>query len=160
MLDFMLWIAQGVLALFFLFAGLPKITGRGLDRWVGFDEIPRPVTLLIGLCEVAGAVALVLPALVGGFEWTTPLAAVGIAVVSLLACGFHVRADETLPVLETALSAGIGVSIAVGRWNMLGTAPAISTDVLPPLLAVLVVAMVVNLVVLARSTSTPRTADR
>src|SRR5690554_6849224 len=59
MLDATLWIAQGFLALFFLAAGLPKIVGRGIDRWIGFDDLPRPLTIVIGLSEVAAAVALV-----------------------------------------------------------------------------------------------------
>jgi hypothetical protein len=42
MLDTTLWIAQSFLALFFLAAGVPKVAGRGFDRWVGFDDLPPP----------------------------------------------------------------------------------------------------------------------
>src|SRR5690606_22296724 len=87
--DIALWLAQGLLALFFLAAGLPKVIGRGIDRWVGFEDVPRMLTIVIGVSEVAGAAALALPPLLGAFEWITPLASIGIAVVSLMAGGFH-----------------------------------------------------------------------
>lgn len=94
MLDTTLWMAQTFLALFFLAAGTPKLLGRGLDRWIGFDAIPRPLTITIGVAEVAAAVALVLPMLVNRLQWTTPLAALGLAAVSLRATGFHIRKQE------------------------------------------------------------------
>lgn len=43
MLDTILWVAQGFLALFFFAAGVPKVISRGIDRWVGFDDLPRPL---------------------------------------------------------------------------------------------------------------------
>lgn len=150
MLDTTLWIAQGFLALFFLAAGFPKIVGRGIDRWIGFDDVPRPLTIVIGLSEVAGAVALVAPPLIGRFEWMTPLAAIGIGVVSLMASGFHVRAREGLPAVETALWAFLAASIAIGRWGEVSTGPSTSASVLVPVIALLVPTIIVILVLLAR----------
>ena len=37
MLDTTLWFAQVFLGLFFVAAGSPKVLGRGIDRWIGFD---------------------------------------------------------------------------------------------------------------------------
>ncbi|MHA6628778.1 DoxX family protein [Pseudonocardia sichuanensis] len=147
MLDLTLWVAQGLLALFFLAAGLPKVVGRGLDRWDGFDDIPRGLTVVIGVSEVAGALALVLPSLLGALGWTTPLAAIGIAVVSLMAAGFHVRACEWVCVAETALLAALAGAVTVGRG---GVAPAVPPGVLVAAVALLVPAIVVVLVLLAR----------
>jgi hypothetical protein len=53
-LDLVLWSAQGFLALFFLAAGAPKGTGRGLERWAGFADLPRALVVLIGFSEVLG----------------------------------------------------------------------------------------------------------
>lgn len=150
MLATTLWISQGFLALFFFAAGLPKVVGRGLDRWVGFDDVPRLLTIVIGVCEVAAALALVVPMTAGRAEWTTPLAAIGLAVVSLMASGFHVRAGEGLPAVETALWASLAASVAIGRWPQMATAPAVSMDVLMPVMAVLVAAIVGNLILLFR----------
>ncbi|MEV0951275.1 DoxX family protein [Promicromonospora sp. NPDC050249] len=159
MLTTTLWAAQAVLALFFLFAGLPKIVGRGIDRWTGFDDVPRPLTVLIGIAEVAAPVALVLPMLLGRLEWTTPLAAAGLAVVTLMASGFHVRAGEWLPALETALWAALAGAVAVGRWDLLGTGPALAAEFLVPVIGVLVVALVVNIVAIFRAPAPARTPE-
>jgi hypothetical protein len=159
MLTTTLWAAQAVLALFFLFAGLPKIVGRGIDRWIGFDDVPRPLTVLIGVAEVAAPVALVLPMLLGRLEWTTPLAAAGLAVVTLMASGFHVRAGEWLPALETALWAALAGAVAVGRWGLLGTGPTLAAELLVPVIGVLVVALVVNIVAIFRTPAPARTPE-
>lgn len=119
MFDTIIWIAQGFLALFFLSAGLPKTIGKGIDRWVGFDQIPRGMTLMIGVCEVCAAIALVVPLLVNVLEWTVPLAALGIAAISLMASGFHLRMARGFHLrdrawlcsLETALWASLAGSI-------------------------------------------------
>jgi hypothetical protein len=159
MLTTTLWAAQAVLALFFLFAGLPKIAGRGIDRWTGFEDVPRPLTVVIGIAEVAAPVALVLPMLLGRLEWTTPLAAAGLAVVTLMASGFHVRAGEWLPALETALWAALAGAVAVGRWGLLGTGPTLAAELLVPVIGLLVVALAVNIVVIFRTPAPARTPE-
>src|SRR6478735_2513720 len=73
--DIALGIAHSVLGLFFLFAGLPKILGRGLSRWVGFDAVPRGLTIAIGIAEVAAGAALLVAPLTGWLPWSVPLAA-------------------------------------------------------------------------------------
>jgi uncharacterized membrane protein YphA (DoxX/SURF4 family) len=160
MLDTTVWIAQIFLALFFFAAGMPKVLGRGIDRWVGFDDLPRPMTILIGVAEVAAAVALVVPMLVDELEWTTPLAALGLVAVSLQASGFHIRRAEWLPATETALWASLAGSIAVGRWGEMSTGPSISPDVLVPVTACLVVAIIANLVILFRQPVPPEPERR
>jgi uncharacterized membrane protein YphA (DoxX/SURF4 family) len=154
-----LWAAQILLALFFLFAGLPKVLGRGIDRWTGFDDVPRPLTILIGIAEVAAPVALILPMLLDTFEWTTPLAALGIAVVTLMASGFHVRAGEWLPALETALWAMLAGTVAIGRGGLLATGPSPSAELLVPVMAILAVALVVNIVAIFRTPAPSRAAE-
>jgi hypothetical protein len=153
MLTTTLWAAQIILALFFLFAGVPKILGRGIDRWIGFDDVPRALSLLIGIAEVAASVALVVPMLLGAFEWTTPLAAVGIAVMTLMASGFHTRAGglrEWLCAVETAMWAMLAGVVAIGRWELLATGPSLAPDLLVPVAVVLVIALVVNFVAVLR----------
>ena len=150
MLDTTVWIAQIFLALFFLAAGLPKVLGRGIDRWIGFDRIPRPMTVVIGLSEVAAAVGLVVPMLVGELQWTTPLAAMGLTAVSAMAAGFHLREQEFPPATETVLWAGLATTVVIGRWDEFGTGPSISTDALVPVVGCLVLAILVNLTILFR----------
>ena len=150
MLDTTAWIAQSFLALFFFAAGAPKVLGQGIDRWVGFDDLPRSMVLVIGVTELAASIALVAPMLVDELEWTTPLAAVGIATISLMASGFHIRAGEWLPAAETALWSTLAGAVTVGRWGEMSSGPTVSADVLVPVIGLLVPAIVVNLVLLFR----------
>src|SRR5919197_247952 len=53
--NLVLWSVQAFLALFFLAAGAPKLIGRGIERWTGFAELPRPQVVVIGFAEVLGA---------------------------------------------------------------------------------------------------------
>jgi hypothetical protein len=159
MLDITLWIAQGFLAVFFFAAGVPKVIGRGIDRWVGFDDLPRPLVVMIGICEVAAALALVAPRVADHGEWTTPLAAIGLTAVSLMACGFHIREGEWLPAVETALWASLAASVAIGRWDEMSTGPSISVDVLVPVVALLLPAIIVNLVLVFRQPIQPDTEN-
>src|SRR3989442_14086927 len=102
-LNLVLWIVQGLLALFFLAAGAPKLIGRGLERWTGFSDLPRPMVVFIGFTEVIGAAGLVLPMANGVVPWLTPLAAVGLAIIVFMDTRFHLPADERVNALETAL---------------------------------------------------------
>src|SRR5213593_1146062 len=116
-LNLVLWSVQGFLALFFLAAGAPKLIGRGLERWTGFSSQPRPLVIFIGFTEVLGAAGLVLPMATGILPWLTPLAAVGLGIIVLMATGFHIRADERLNAVETALWASIAAVVAISRWD-------------------------------------------
>jgi len=148
-LNVVLWGAQGFLALFFLVAGAPKVIGRGIERWTGFSEVPRPLVVFIGFAELLGAAGLVLPMVTGIVPWLTPLAAVGLAIIVLMATGFHLRADERVNALETGLWASIAAVIAIGRWDLVGASHASASPwVLVLALGLLVPAVIINLVVL------------
>src|SRR5215468_11685967 len=115
MVNAVLWSVQIFLALFFLGAAFPKLTGRGLERWTGFSSLPRGLVLGIGIGEVLGSAGIVLPMATGVLPWLTPLAAMGLAINVLMATGFHVREDERLKAMATALWAAIAGIIAIGR---------------------------------------------
>ncbi|HEY8182084.1 MAG TPA: DoxX family protein [Thermoanaerobaculia bacterium] len=148
MTNLILWIVQVFLALFFIGAGIPKITGRGLEQWIGFSNVPRPLTIAIGIAEVLGAVGLVLPMATGILPWLTPLAAIGLAINVLMASGFHIRADERLNAIETTIWAGIAAIIAIGRWYLVRVA--IPPWILAAALTVMVPAAIILVIVLLR----------
>src|SRR2546430_9573107 len=114
-----LWSVQVFLALFFLAASVPKILGRGIERWTGFSDLPRAEVVFIGVMELFGAIGLVLPMATGILPWLTPLAALGLAVNVLMAAGFHVRADERLEALETGLWDCLAGMNAICRLDLL-----------------------------------------
>ena len=147
--NLVLWSVQVFLALFFLAAGAPKLIGRGLERWTGFSELPRALVVFIGVTEVLGAAGLVVPMVTGMAPWLTPLAALGLAIIVLMATGFHLRADERINALETGLWASIAVVIALGRWDLLVASHSyVAPWVLVAAVGVLVPAVIINLVVL------------
>jgi hypothetical protein len=145
-----LWSVQGFLALFFLFAGLPKITGRGLEQWTGFSSLPRSLVLSIGIVEVLGAAGLVLPMATGVLPWLTPLAAIGLAINVLMASGYHVRGGEWLNAIETTIWAAIAAIIAIGRWHFVSASIDVPPAFLVAALALLVPLAIVIVIVLLR----------
>src|SRR5256886_9302354 len=147
-LNLVLWSVQGFLAFVFLAAGAPKIIGRGLERWTGFSDLPRPLVISIGLAEVLGAAGLVLPMATGVLPWLTPLAAIGLALIVLMAAGFHLRADERLNALESGFWASIAAVIAIGRWGLVPNHAHAPAGVLVLALGLLVPAVIINLIVL------------
>jgi len=149
-LNVVLWSVQGFLALFFFAAGAPKLIGRGMERWTGFSELPRAMVVFIGVTEVLGAAGLVLPMATGVLPWLTPLAAVGLALIVLMAAGFHLRADERLNALESGFWASMAAVIAIGRWDLVPTHAHASAGVLVLALGLLVPAVIINLIVLFR----------
>jgi len=151
MVNAVLWSVQIFLALFFLGAAYPKLTGRGLERWTGFSKLPRGLVLGIGTAEVLGSVGLVLPMATGILPWLTPLAAMGLAINVLMATGFHVREDERLKAIATTLWAAIAGIIAIGRWNLIAQeALRISPRALVAALAVLLPAVTVIVTIIYR----------
>ena len=112
--------------------------------------MPRAQVIFIGIAEILGAAGLVLPMATGMLPWLTPLSAAGLAVIVLMATGFHVRADERLNALETTLWACIALVIAVGRWDLLAVRVEIAPWILIVALGILVPAALVNVIILFR----------
>jgi DoxX-like family len=149
-LNLVLWGVQGFLALFFLAAGAPKLIGRGLERWTGFSDLPRAQVVFTGIMEVLGAAGLILPMATGILPWLTPLAAVGLAIIVLMASGFHQRADERLPALETGLWASIAAVVAIGRWDLLASRVDVPPWILVAALGLLLPAAIITVIILWR----------
>jgi hypothetical protein len=115
-----LWILQIVLGLKFVSVaythGLrPDKTKmqRGVQR---LGALAWPLLTLIALCAFLGAVGLVLPAATGILTWLTPLAAALLALMMLLAVGFHVACRETLNIVVGLILFALAAFVAYGRW--------------------------------------------
>ncbi|MHA6759527.1 DoxX family protein [Streptacidiphilus sp. PAMC 29251] len=88
-----LWIVQGLLAVLFAATGAAKAVWSK-DRLLasgqsGVAPFPLPVLRLTGVCELLGALGLVLPRATGIAPALTPAAAIGLAVVLLGAMASH-----------------------------------------------------------------------
>lgn len=80
MVKYALWIAQVLLALAFVPAGWMKLTLPG-DVLTAFYPYPEPFIRFIGVCELLGAVGLIVPGLLRIRQALTPLAAAGLAII-------------------------------------------------------------------------------
>jgi hypothetical protein len=96
-----LWVVQGLLAAMFLFAGGMKLI-TPVAALAAMSPFPGEFIQFIGVCEVLGAVGLILPYALRIFPALTSLAAGGLviimagATVTTLAIGGGVLAAPTL----------------------------------------------------------------
>lgn len=86
-MNILLWIIQILLALLFLAAGAPKLifsmeklTSMGPPNQV---QLPFLFIRFIGVCEVLGALGLILPGIFRIRKGLTPLAAAGLMIIML-----------------------------------------------------------------------------
>ena len=75
-----LWSIQGLLAALFLFAGGMKLV-MPIEMMKGPVELPGLFLRFIGVCEVLGAIGLILPELLGIKRVLTPVAAAGLTII-------------------------------------------------------------------------------
>jgi len=109
-----LWVIQGLLALLFLFAGSMKLI---LPIEVMTAQMPLPGLFLqfIGVCEVAGAIGLILPALLRIRPILTPLAACGLLIVMIGATMVTLLGGEVAPALVPLVVGLLCAAVVYGR---------------------------------------------
>lgn len=120
----LLWIVTGLLAAVFAATGLAKIVlprDRLVDRMSWVQDRTDAQVKAIGALEVAGAVGLVLPAILGIAPVLVPLAAIGLALTMAGAVATHLRSGDGLAGAAPAVVLGLlCLFVAYGR---LGPAP-------------------------------------
>ena len=115
----LLWAVQGVLAAIFTASGLAKIS-QPKDRLIargqtGVAPFPLPVIRVTALCELLGAIGILVPRLVGVAEFLTPAAAGGFAIVMVGAIASHAHLREPRNVALTVAIFIAAVTVTVGR---------------------------------------------
>lgn len=94
-----LWTAQALVALLFLFAGSTKFLMPAEKLQGGPIALPLAFIYFIGVCECLGALGLVLPGLLRVRTSLTPLASAGLTVIMVGA--------TTITMLGMGVAAGI-----------------------------------------------------
>ena len=84
--------------------------------------LPPWLLHFIGLSELAGAVGVIVPTLTGIMPRLTPLAALGLATIQVLAMGFHLGRGEFAAMAPINLTL-LGLSLFV-LWGRTRRAPA------------------------------------
>jgi uncharacterized membrane protein YphA (DoxX/SURF4 family) len=115
------WIAQGLLAAIFLFAGSMKFV-MSADEMTKGSDLPIWFLHFIGACEVLGAIGLIGPGVLRFRRGLTPLAAMGLVIIMVGATSITVA---TMGVLAAVFPFAVGVVaafVAYGRRGWLGEA--------------------------------------
>ncbi len=109
-----LWSVQVVLALIFLFAGSMKLV---LPIEVMTAQMPLPGLFLrfIGVCEVAGALGLILPGLTRIRRELTPLAASGLVVIMVGAVVLTLASEGVIGAVVPLVVGALAACVAYGR---------------------------------------------
>lgn len=119
-LNIILWIAQIVLAGMFIMAGFMK-SFTPIEQlsaslpWV--KDAPIWLVRFIGISEFLGALGLILPSLLRIKPILTPLAALGIIAIMVMAAFFHISRSEFSGVAFTLILAIVAAFICWGRWK-------------------------------------------
>ncbi len=111
-----LWITQGLLAALFLFAGGSKLVTPP-EVLSAMSPFPASFLLFIGVCEVLGAVGLILPLALRIRPELTALAALGLSVIMVGATlsTLPMGVFAAIPLVVTVLT----VLVAYGRRDLL-----------------------------------------
>jgi uncharacterized membrane protein YphA (DoxX/SURF4 family) len=110
----LLWTAQIVTALLFLFAGSMKFI-MPADKMQGPIALPIAFIHFIGICEITGALGLILPGLFRIQTRLTPLAALGLLVIMIGATVLTAVGMGIAPALFPAAVGAIVSYISYGR---------------------------------------------
>lgn len=110
-----LWIIQIVLAALFLFAGGMKLV-LPLEQMQGPVALPLWFLRFIGVCEVLGALGLILPGLFRIRRGLTPLAACGLIGIMIGAVVVTVIGGIFVATLISLAVGLLAAFVAYGRW--------------------------------------------
>jgi uncharacterized membrane protein YphA (DoxX/SURF4 family) len=117
-----LWIIQVLLALLFLFAGGTKLvlpietlTSMGSPNQI---HLPGLFIRFIGVCEVVGALGLILPGLLRTRPSLTPLAAAGLVIIMIGATALTFAADGAGPAIVPFVVGLLAAVVAYGRLRL------------------------------------------
>jgi uncharacterized membrane protein len=116
-----LWIVQGILATMFSMAGIMKLTQpkEKLSKqlpWV--NDLKINTVRFIGLAELLGAIGLIAPWLTGFAPILTPVSAIGICLIMVLATNIiHLGKKEYGGVAFNIVLFLLAGFVAYGRLN-------------------------------------------
>ena len=120
--NILLWVVQIILALLFLYSAYLKLglsiaefARQGPAPWA--PTVPAAFVRFIGIAELAGALGVVLPAATRIKPILTPLAAVGLFTILVLAVAFHLSRGESYAIGIPAALTVLPAFVAWGRFR-------------------------------------------
>jgi uncharacterized membrane protein YphA (DoxX/SURF4 family) len=112
-----LWILQVLLAALFMFAGVMKFV-------MPIEEMTRQIALpgwflhFIGAAEILGAIGLILPGILRIRVGLTPLAAAGLAIITVGATWITLAGGQGAMAIIPLVVALLSAFVAYSRWQM------------------------------------------
>lgn len=120
-MNILLWIIQILLALLFLFAGGTKlvISTETLESMASPNAIALPGWFIkfIGVCEVLGALGLILPGVLRRQQHLIALAAVGLLIIMIGAVVVTTMGDGFKMAITPLVVGLLCAFVAYGRWK-------------------------------------------
>jgi len=113
-----LWVIQGLLAALFQFAGGFKLA-LPLAALAKVSPLPAAFLKFIGVCEVTGAVGLILPGLLRIRTGLIPLAAAGLVIIMIGATLVTLATQGAAPAALPFCVGILAATVALGRRRFL-----------------------------------------
>jgi uncharacterized membrane protein YphA (DoxX/SURF4 family) len=113
-----LWIAQAILALVFCVAGVMKLVTpmSELARTMSWaTDVPVGLIRLIGVFELLGGLAMVVPVWTETWLVLTPLSGVCLALLMICAITFHLLRGEATAIVVPFILGALAVFVTWGR---------------------------------------------
>ncbi len=114
----LLWTAQILVALIFLFAGSMKFIMSAAQMQQGPIVLPVWFLHFIGACECLGALGLILPAVTRIRPGLVPLAAVGLTIIMIGATVVTIMSMSVVAAIFPAVVGLVAAWIAYGRTRI------------------------------------------
>jgi uncharacterized membrane protein YphA (DoxX/SURF4 family) len=108
-----LWVVQIILGLAFIMIGSMKVFQYEKFK-AHFPS--RGLVTLIGVAEMLGGLGLILPYATGIIPILTPIAALGLGVILILAAGLHAKRKENKGIPMIIIFLALAIFVAIGRW--------------------------------------------
>ncbi len=115
-----LWVVQGLLAAIYFMAGsLKAFSYEKVSAQLSYvKDIPKNLTLFNGIMELLGAVGMILPMLTGILPWLTPIAAIGLSIIQVLAIiTIHIPRKEFKNLPMNLILLALSIFVVIGRWS-------------------------------------------
>jgi uncharacterized membrane protein YphA (DoxX/SURF4 family) len=119
-MNILLWILQILAALLFASSGLMKVFlfDKVSKDVPSFGALPRPLWTALGVLELLGAVALILPGVLHSHTDLIIVAAAVLCGESMLFIWVHLKYAEKTPIIMSAVLGVIMAFIAYGRFAL------------------------------------------
>lgn len=123
MIGRVLWVAQVLLALGMVSAGVIKLISDDATLTSFYPIFPALFIRFIGVCEVLGAIGVIVPSVLRIRPELTPLAAAGLAIIMAGAVISTIAMGAASMIASPLILFLLAVFVAYGRWKLAPITP-------------------------------------